>query len=474
MFQGFGNIEYLRHNSSGDLPRVLKCHAAFDTGDSHVLRGLATTDEWWDSALESFRLDGSGNICVVDNTTLHNAMYLLDPEHEVSGIDGSHILDLATFLKAYLFEDRVAFIDAGTGIEAKSARVLGESSVLVPLTWAKNKPQSDLLDHLWSRAEVHCADLFRMPAWKEQSRQFWSDWTGVQLKPEEGAWPLSYRKYFSSIESVAVNHAIVGDRNLSSLQFDEFTYRMGQAQRTIVESTMRTLFYLYVGNAMSASYYSSSLRSPIKDWIVKEHDISHRTHLKHITEFIEPKLRGVASNTELAIASPVPFVLSAVLRRAGHLNEVPSLLSEMREKMAPLRAKRRELELEIHKGNSAAIEGLTKAVMEDAASLARSNFFFDDSVTGRFILSIGGARPIFGALGYLAAHFLDLPDEVKVILKSRIVKPELWALTVLSAEARQCLNFVPQFASLMESKGCGPDRHDLEKISRTLNRLSAN
>ena len=89
------------------------------------------------------------------------------------------------------------------------------------------------------------------------------------------------------------------------------------------------------------------------------------------------------------------------------------------------------------------------------------------------MLLVGGARPIMGALGVLVAHYLKLPDEVRDILKSRLVRPEMWFLTELSAEARQTTNVLQPLTRLLRTKGYAPNANEFSVLERELTRLTA-
>ena len=145
---------------------------------------------------------------------------------------------------------------------------------------------------------------------------------------------------------------------------------------------------------------------------------------------------------------------------------------ELRSLSSPLRAKRKELEQALRAGDLPVVQRLTRAIADDAAALASSDYFLGHSVPGRIAVSIGGARPLFGALGHLLVSFSRLPDEVKAILRARFVRPEIWAVARLGSEARHMLNATDHLYSLLAAKGLQISRADRDANREILMRLS--
>jgi hypothetical protein len=169
----------------------------------------------------------------------------------------------------------------------------------------------------------------------------------------------------------------------------------------------------------------------------------------------------------------MPFVLSAALAGARSCAELCANVVKLRKLAEPLRHKRNELTLAWRNKDQAAVNALSHAVTDGARALASIQYFAGHGLVARLVLSPGGARPAFGALGQLLISFSGLPDDVKAVLRHRLVRPELWAVTQLSAQARRVIDCVDPLYELMRPKGLRASRADLKGHLTMLRRLLA-
>lgn len=145
----------------------------------------------------------------------------------------------------------------------------------------------------------------------------------------------------------------------------------------------------------------------------------------------------------------------------------------LRELVGPLRARRLEFEQAFRNQDQPMVHALAKAIKEDARLLAKSEFAAGRGLLSKLILSPGGARPAFGALGKLLVSFSKLPSEVREVLRQRCVRPELWAITRLSAQARRTINCLDPLYDLLKQKGFVLDPQKAASSLNVLKRLAA-
>lgn len=468
------DIDWALANPGDEATNTLSCYAILDVGSSHVYRKKDI--DWIRGA--SFLLTDQkkkwGHVAFMDTTTLTNAVQILDPEIEMAECPAGKIIDLATFVQAAIFEDHIMHLETSYDLSGRARSLFNDLVPIQSIKWMHVPDLRELFNHLWTNAESTSAQLFTYPELAQKFSVWWTSVLGYKIALEDVASPATdYRKYFSSIETSAIIHAIDGiDKYYSNLVQEAYS-NFGLVRIYIVESCLRAIFNYVVANALQATYYASAYRTYLKKLIQEEFDQSTPRYLKSLSNLLEEQHEFALTQEAVSFArQPVPLCLSAALSKTSTLNDVVNKIGELRAAAEPLRKKRRELDEALRVGNLPVFGRLCKAISDDAAALSRSEYFLGHSQLGRLAVSIGGARPFFGALGHLLVSFSKLPDEIKNVLRARFVRPELWAIAQLGSEARQALDGTEHLYSLLASKGFRISHLERETNREILSRLS--
>ena len=263
----------LHHSMSRDDDSLahLLSFAAFDVPSGHVLN-WRTDHEWFSEGVRLSRpaLPPGRSIALLDNTTLTNALTLLSPDHGVTGLPAGAILDLGTFATAFVFEDHLVALNPGPVVDAVATKLLPGDSQLVQLAWQSNETFGKVLTHLWDASERFTSGLCQAPAWQTVLQRHWTYILGADIPEDFYLKQGDYRKYFSSVCSMAMEHAIVEtDRyhDWSALSHGEW---LGLRDSFAAESTLRAVFCQFYASAIGATYYANAYRAQIRSLVSSE------------------------------------------------------------------------------------------------------------------------------------------------------------------------------------------------------------
>ena len=446
-------IEYSLKNPSLEARRELACYAALDMSTGHILRDKRLDIEWYinnaRSTIDSL-FSSNDQRGIVDTTTLVNAFNILDPNRDPSYFTGGAIFDFATFLNAIVYEDTLVFLKNPEINKADINRIIEDLNV-IELPWGGDDDFSIIVENAWGEAERWTPDLFSHPQWKDKHQRHWSTLCGHNLDIDTSDWPKDYREYFSSVDLMAVEKAVN--------EIDELDDSYGNIlidynfKPFVVESSIRAVFYLILGNAIEANYYASSHRSRLKEIIIEATSDALAVNEDRLANHVHDSFYKDLSTDALVTPSvELPFILPATLSGIKNNQQLLEKINELRLLTKPLRKKRSELSIAIRNQDQANLHAIAAAITEQAKALSKAQYFLGHSIVSKLILSPGGARPIFGALGKLLLHFSKLPDNVQEILNSRLIRPELWTITSLSAQARRAINCLPILYDLLAEK----------------------
>lgn len=468
-------------NKFSDSIDSLLSIAAFDVPTSHVIRGEAAN--WFVEARKVLTLTQVPNesVALIDTTTLRNAIAILFSQRDINDVPAGAILDAGTFVNAYVFEDALMYLDPRGPDTADPAKgietaALPADAPLRAIQWRSSEMHSKVLTHLWDRAESFTSAICQHPEWQPVLQQYWSTVLGADVPKDFYVRQAAFRTYFSSISSMAMEQGVVDrDRyhNWSALPYDEW---LGLQNRFAAESTVRAVFCQLYACSTGTVYHANAYRAQVRNLLSDRFRQDASTINGSMIDFLQKHFWGAAAGEmkELLGTEPVefPFVMLAVLSDASTGSEVLERLSELREKASPFRARRTELTEAFIRGDVASLGALKRAVTADARAFANLKQLAGKSAILRGILTVGGARPILGALGSVAANFLKLPDDVKAIVRARMVRPEIWTLTHLAAEAREGLQVLPSLVKLLGKRGYRPDPREYGQVERELQRLT--
>jgi hypothetical protein len=169
----------------------------------------------------------------------------------------------------------------------------------------------------------------------------------------------------------------------------------------------------------------------------------------------------------------MPLVLPAMLRGAATHAEALARLLELRKRTAPFRARKHELGRAFAAGNIPEVRALADAVSKEAMALGKLQQFAGENRFLRAVFSLGGARPVMGALGCLVAYYLKLPDDVKEVVRRRMVRPDVWCLTELAADAQAAARCLPDLLRVLNSRGLSLSKVEVAAIESDIVRLAA-
>lgn len=464
-------IDYSLQNLNNESHRSLLSFAALDMGLGHVLRDRRRDAEWFKQAAQNAVnavIPQSGTCALLDTTTLLNAYRILHPDIGVEALPPGAIFDLATFISACLFEDNIVFLD-NSGVSASEVTELLGGLPAVSLAWQDEGDLGIIIENTWGEAERYTPGLFNHPALRDRFVEHWSLLSGNEVELKAASWPADYRKYFSSIDSSAIKTAIIGTDEDHYLRYASEDVKYGPSDdhfmhEFITESSIRTVFYSLLSNALNVTYYASSFRSRLREMV---YEYTERTVVSD-TQALFSRLNQVFHEDVAKddLGDPdveMPFALSAALMGVKSCAELCEHIAELRDAVGPLRKNRNELATAWRNRDQAAVRALVKAVTEDAKLLADHTFFAGHGILSHLLLSSGGARTALGALGKLLLCFSKLPDDVKELLRQRCVRPELWVVTRLSAQARRVINCVDPVNDLLKRKGSLSDVHKSEE-----------
>lgn len=469
-------IDYAVQNPHEETHRCLLSFAALDLGLGHVLRDRRRDPSWFQHDARhavNAAIPQTGTCALLDTTTLLNAYRILHPDIEVKSVPPGAIFDLATFVSACLFEDNLVFLE-NPGVSSTEVTKLLEGLSVVSLAWEDDSDLGIIVEHTWAEAERYTPGLFNDRTLREGFVKHWSSLIGKDVGLNVASWPADYRQYFSSVDAYAVQSAIVGtdqDENImySSID-DDFLHEF------ITQSSIRVLFYSLLSNALNVTYYASSFRSRLREMVYQYTEHSVVTDTQALFKSLNDVFHEDIAKDEFVVPDIVmPFALSAALMGVTSCAELCEHIAELREAVTPLRKKRNELATAWRNHDQAAVRALVKAVTEDAKLIADHTFFAGHGITSQLILSSGGARTALGALGKLLLCFSGLPDDVKELLRQRCVRPELWVVARLSAQARRVINCVDPVNDLLKRKGklLDADKPEREWQLKMLQRLTA-
>ena len=445
-------IEYALNNPGRDSHRELFCYAALDMSLGHVLRDRRRDPAWFGTEAQqdiSEVMPASGTCGILDTTTVVNAFCILSENEPVASLPPGSIFDLATFVSACIFEDNVVFL-ANRRVSTNDIASLLDELPVRELPWGSDSGFSVIVENTWGEAERYAPALFNHPNWRAKYVEHWSALVGESLDLSAASWPGDYRRYFSSIDSVAIESAIVGHDPGD----DHLTTVFDLAKGFVTESSVRAVFYSVLANAIGATYHASSFRTRLREMIYEQAAHTVVTDTMEILKRLDEAFHQDIAKDDLVISEvEVPFALSAALAGVTTCSELCENVMKLRGIAAPLRAKRAELALAWRNQEQASVHALLKAVTNDARRLADCEFFAGHGLMAKLILSPGGARPTLGALGRLLLCFSKLPKEVQEVLRQRCVRPELWAVSRLSAQARRVINCLDPLYELLKPKG---------------------
>jgi hypothetical protein len=454
--------------------------ASFDVPSGHVIR-YETRADWYAEARRVIRPANAApdrSVGFLDTTTLINALSLLSSNAPIVKLPAGAILDLGTFVNAYVFEDDLVYLDP----DAPHLMQLMESALpadapLSALRWQSNTTHSTVLTHLWDAAERFTAALCKHDSWQPLLREYWSIILGADVPPDFYEKQTAFRDYFSSVSSLAMEQAVVGSDRYHDWSANSFDDWMGLQDEFAAESTLRAVFCQLYACCIDASYYSNVYRAQVRKLVSDKLSQDAPAVNSAMISFVQREFWKSASADAQSLfdATPIelPLVLFAVLRGADRATMCVERLCTIREKAALFRAHRAELSDAFARGEIAAVTALRRAVSEDARAFANLNELAGQSRMLRGILTVGGARPVLGALGCLASHFLKLPDDVKSVVRARMVRPELWFLTGLAAEARETMQALPALRRILRSRGYAPTGDQNDILETEIQRLSS-
>jgi hypothetical protein len=365
------------------------------------------------------------------------------------------------------------YLDAPNLPKSRIEQLLHGKIAVTAIPWQSDQTINLILSHIWGGAEWLIPQLFANETWAARAHHFWEVIIGEQL-----GWRISkvtgnYRQYFASVESSAIEWAIA-KTDPDYVGLTPVGAKMGMDERFVCESTIRAVFYTLLSNVTGATYYSNAYRTYTKNLLLSEFHKDAVNQTADIFRFLEQHYwADIAEDHLIKTDVKMPFIFSSVLRGTETVQDVCERIVELRMVCEPLRAKRRELESALKRKDQAVLHALVKSVGDNGETLAQNQYFIGRSIPARLALSIGGARPVFGGLGYLLTCLARLPDDVVKVLRMRFVRPELWVITRLSSEAREMISSVDHFYKLIHQKGSKAKDYEYDLNAKTLERLSS-
>lgn len=474
------SAEYYLDRDDDDAAASLLSLASFDVPSGHVIRNERRAD-WYATARRVIRPPNATpdrSVAFLDTTTLINALSILSSNAPVVKLPAGAILDLGTFLNAYVFEDDLVYLDPTTAhVTQLMESALPADAPLSALHWQTNEIHGTVLTHLWDASERFTAALCKHASWQPLLREYWSIILGADVPPNFYEKQTKFRTYFSSVASIAMEQAVIGSDQYHDWSAAPFDAWVGLQDEFAAESTLRAVFCQLYACCIDASYYSNVYRAQVRT-LVSDKLIHEAPAVNSaMIAFVQKEFwKSASADTQALLdATPIelPLVLFAVLKGADRSTICVERLCAIRERASVFRAHRAELSDAFARGDIAAITALRRAVTVDARAFASLNELAGQSRMLRGILTVGGARPLLGALGCLASHFLKLPDDVKSVLRARMVRPELWFLTGLAAEARETMQALPALRRILRSRGYAPDADDTDALETEVQRLAA-
>jgi len=455
----------------------LLSYAAFDAPSGHVLNWRDDT-QWFLNARKAVqaKMPGSGTVALLDSTTVTNAVSILHPNTPLADVPAGALLDLASFATAYVLEDHLIWFHDQGRLPQLVIETFGPTAPLEFISWQNESPFDEVLANLWSAAESTTSHMCSDREWQPILRSWWMHALGKDIPADFYRAQGNYRKYYSSVTSKAMQEGIVTTDRARNWSAAPRGLWLGQDEDFAAEATVRTVFYQHCGMCMDVSYYASTHRAQIRA-LLDSGIASGAANPNHaILGFVQKEFwRATVTDATSLLDSPplqLPIVLFAALARARTLRDVVEQLQILRSKAQLFRSRRAELTDAFTRGNVTVLASLSRAVGAEAKALSSLKQFAGGNAWLRGILSVGGARPILGALGFLVAHFLKLPDEVQTVLKARFVRPEFWFMVELGAAARETLKALPVLMRLLSAKGYSPGDQELTSLTRELERLT--
>lgn len=248
---------------------------------------------------------------------------------------------------------------------------------------------------------------------------------------------------------------------------------LGLTEEFIAMNSVRAVFYFFVASLLNLTYHASVYRTYFKE-LLAEMMISASEPTLRVLRFIEREYRVglVEEGTFACVEQVAPLLLSASFRKVKTCEDVRERIVELRSLARPFREKRTELTLAVRDRDFAACKKLAGAVRAEARRLAEAEYLAGRTAAGRFVISLGGTRPLFGTLGHLLVAFSPLPAEVKEIIKTRFVRPEVWVFQRIGSDARQVLDVWPSLLGVLRARGFSPEKYEMELLSEGMARLS--
>tara|TARA_R110001583_G_scaffold17299_1_gene70103 strand:- start:1606 stop:3039 length:1434 start_codon:yes stop_codon:yes gene_type:complete len=465
-------VEYFLQNPSEEGEQYLMCLAAIDQGTGHTLRDARPENYWYKEFAVNVAQQYTKelNSCaLIDNTTLVNAFKLLDPKITSSHVQASDIFDLATVINAVVFEENLIYLQ-NKKVTKQKINALFENLNVVELPWGQEDDFSLMVDNTWGEAERFTPDLFQNSPLDKQFLEHWQKITGLELTTDALRWTGDYRKYFSSVDSEAVE-ALINCSFRSSESY--FSYLNDYKTNLFVtESSIRTVFYTLLSNVINVTYHSNAYRSKLQRMLFEstENFVSSDS-LNLLSHINEGFYNDIARDNLISAPVQLPFTLSAALSGTNTPQDFINKINELRVLARPFRERKNELAEAIRDQDQAALTAINKAIVDNAKSLSEHKYNLGNGIVAKKLLSPGGARPLFGALGKLLLHFPVLPKDVKDVLRQRTVRPELWILSDISAQARQAIECLPRLYQMLECKGISVDKNDRKQIREALARF---
>ncbi|WP_416308263.1 hypothetical protein [Neptunicella sp. SCSIO 80796] len=466
-------IEYSLQHPSEEGERYLMCLAATDLGTGHILRDARPENYWYKECALNAAQQYTGELdscALVDNTTLVNAFELLDPKSTSAHVQASDIFDLATVINTVVFEENLIYLQ-NEKVTKQKINALFDNLNIVELPWGQEDDFSLMIDNAWGEAERYTPDLFQSSPLDKQFIEHWQKITGLELTTDALLWTGDYRKYFSSIDSDAVEETVNGNFYPSESYFSHLNNY--KTERFVTETSVRTVFYTLLSNLTNVSYHSNAYRSKLQRILFESTaNFVSSDSLNLLNHINDGFYSDIAKDNLLSAPIQLPFALSAALSGTKTPQDFIDKINELRVLAGPLRERKNELAQAIRDQDQAAVTAINKAIADNAKSLSEHKYNLGNGMVAKKLLSPGGARPIFGALGKLLLHFAVLPKDVKDVLRQRTVRPELWILSDISAQARQATECLPRLYQLLECKGVSVDKKDRQQIREALARFA--